>query len=91
MFLHEQKTFSKTMNDSIQKSLNTIQSEIFDARRNITDGQNLIINNELFIIFNTQNIEILHALKDNFSSQSKRGIASPPGTRIPPSRAVYKY
>ena len=39
------------MNDSIQKSVNTIQSEIFDTRENITDGQHLIIHNELLNIY----------------------------------------
>ena len=38
------------MNDSIEKSVNTIQSEVFDIRENITDGQNLTINNELLNI-----------------------------------------
>jgi hypothetical protein len=38
------------MNDSIEKSVNTIQSEMFDIRENITDGPNLIINNPLLNI-----------------------------------------
>ena len=38
------------MNDSIEKSVYMIQSEMFDIRENITDGPNLIINNELLNI-----------------------------------------
>ena len=39
------------MNYSIEKSVNTIQSEVFDIREKITDGQHLIINNELLNIY----------------------------------------
>ena len=37
--------------DSIQQSVITIQSNIFDERKNMTDGQNVCINNELLNIY----------------------------------------
>ena len=38
------------MNDSIEKSVHTIQSEVFDIKEKITDGPHLHINNALLNI-----------------------------------------